>query len=242
MGQCRIPGPLGISAFCFDIDDGTLMLAASPLPGSVGVEPAQSAAVAKIDDDTRVLAATAYGEASTKNVFEEIAAIANVLVRQQKARGHDTIGAFIRTNKTYAFAAHDGNQRYKKLMDATDEEIAADAGMEAALRAARNALAAAPTDYSNGAYFWDGADIKSNYEKHPKVRAGIHFTDPAHNIYGIAEKDVPGEEWWRDASGKKTKLRGKWDYKYESTAAYGGTIFWKYNADFVKATGNKEYD
>jgi len=29
---------------------------------------------------------------------------------------------------------------------------------------------------------------------------------------------------------------------YESTAAYGGTIFWKYNADFLKATGNKEFD
>ena len=41
--------------------------------------------------------------------------------------------------------------------------------------------------------------------------------------------------------GKKTKLRGKWRYKYESTAGWGGTIFWQYNADFVKASGNKVF-
>lgn len=70
---------------------------------------------------------------------------------------------------------------------------------------------------------------------------GIHITDPAHDIYGIEDKDVPGETWWLDAKGRKTKLRGKWTYKYESTAGWGGTIFWKYNADFVKAAGNKEY-
>jgi hypothetical protein len=241
MPAWRIPGPLGIRVYDFDIDDGTLALMPSPLPLTIGIEPA-AAASAEIDDDTRLLAATAYGEGSTADVFEEIAAIANVLVRQQKARGYASIGAFIRTDKTYAFAAHDGNARYAKLTKATPADIAADTGMQAAVRAARNALSEDPTDYSNGAYFWDGADIKTNYAKHPKVRAGIHFTDPAHNIYQIAEKEVPGEEWWRDANGNNTKLRGKWKYKYESTAAYGGTIFWKYNADFVKATGNKVYD
>ena len=82
----------------------------------------------------------------------------------------------------------------------------------------------------------------TNYAKHAKVRGGIHITDPKHNIYGIADKKVPDEVWWTDANGKKTKLRGKWDYKYESTAGLGGTIFWKYNADFVKASGNKEYN
>ena len=44
-----------------------------------------------------------------------------------------------------------------------------------------------------------------------------------------------------DAKGKKTKSRGTWRYKYDSTAAWGGTIFWAYNADFLKASGNKVY-
>ncbi|WKB55924.1 hypothetical protein [Eleftheria terrae] len=239
MPACRIPGPVGTTDFCIDIADGTMALAASPVAQPVGAAPVKSI---PLDDDTRALAAVAYGEGSTGNVFEEMAAIANVLVRQQKARGYATISSFIKADKTFAFAAHDGNQRYNKLMKASEKDIAADPGMDAAVRGARNALSQSPTDYSNGAYFWDGADIKSNYAKHVKVRAGIKFGDASHNIYGISEKEVPGEEWWRDANGNKTKLRGKWTHKYDSTAAWGGTIFWKYNGDFIKATHNKEYN
>jgi hypothetical protein len=33
----------------------------------------------------------------------------------------------------------------------------------------------------------------------------------------------------------------RYDHVYDSTAAYGGTIFWKNNPDYVKATGAKEY-
>ena len=71
--------------------------------------------------------------------------------------------------------------------------------------------------------------------------ARIHFTDAQHNIYGIKAKDVPGEEWWRDAAGHKTKLRDQWAYTYQSTAALGGAEFCKYNEDFLKATGNRIY-
>lgn len=247
MAGFRTPGPQCSESQNICMDEGTLALTLTPPPGPVCSTNPQyqvlAAAETPLDDNTRLLAAVAYGEASTQNVFEEIAAIANVLVRQQKARGYASVKAFVAANKTYAFAAYDGNARYKQLMNASAKDIAADPnGMGAAVRAATNALSAAPTDYANGAYFWDGADIKSNYANHPKVADGIHFTDAKHNIYNIAEKNVPGEEWWRDTAGKKTKLRGKWDYKYESTAAYGGTIFWKYNADFLKATGNKEYN
>jgi hypothetical protein len=198
--------------------------------------------ITSLDDNTRKLAATAYGESSNKEVFEEMAAIANVLVRQQKARGYSSVSGFIQADTTFAFAAHDGNPRYTKLMAASLADINKDLGMTTAVKAAQNALSSSPKDYSNGAYFWDGADIKSNYDKHPKVKAGIHITDPAHNIYGIEDKDVPGEEWWKDQNGKKTKLRGSWKYKYESTAGYGGTIFWKYNSDFISTSGNKEYN
>lgn len=241
MSGSRIPGPLGAEAWQRPLDTGTAVLAFMGPPAPVGTNTVLRPAAEPIDDDVRMLAATAYGEGSTSNVYEEMAGIANVLVRQQKARGHASIAGFIRGDRTFAYAAHDGNARFERLRAATEEQIAADAGMSSAVRAARNALAPAGTDYSNGAYFWDGADIRSNYSRHPKVRDGIRFGDPAHNIYGIDEKDVPGEEWWRNAAGQNTRLRGQWSYKYESTAAYGGTIFWRYNPDFVRATGNREH-
>ncbi len=195
-----------------------------------------------ISEATRMLAAVAYGEGSTGDVFEELAAIANVLVRQQKARGHASITRFMNQDRTFAFAAHDGNQRYAKLMETSVEKIWANAGMQAAVRGAQNALASSPIDHSNGAYFWDGADIKTNYKAHSKVRDGIKFSKSAHNIYSIDEKEVPGEAWWYDKKGKKIKSRGKWLYKFLSTAAFGGTIFWKYADDFIKASGNKPHD
>lgn len=243
MAGYRITGPLGIGANCETIDSGTSALVRTPPPGPI-LAPAKAAVADTpvVDDDTRLLAATAFGEASPKNVFEEMAAIANVLVRQQLARKYTTIGSFIRGDKTFAFAAHDGNARYAALMAATQSDLQIKEDYKLAVQAARNALSANPNDYSGKGFFWDGADIKSNYENHPKVAAGIHFSDPAHNIYDIKETTVPGEEWWRDAQGKKTKLRGSWQYKFESTAAWGGTIFWKYSADFLKATGNKEYN
>ena len=173
-----------------------------------------------------------------------MAVIANVLVRQQQARGYPSVDAFIKVDTTFAYAAHNGCHRYAKLMAASDDQIAKDTeGMGAAVRAACNAFSDKPIDYSRGAFFWDGADFKSNYKTHPKVNeGGIHFTDPSHNIYGIQSNDVPGENWKRDAKGKPTTLRGKWKYKFESTVAYGGTIFWKYNADFLKGSGNKAYN
>jgi hypothetical protein len=126
-------------------------------------------------------------------------------------------------------------------MEASLDEINKDTGMSAAARGAVNALLDLPVDYSNGAYFWDGADIKTNYRHHPKVLGGIHITDPKHNSYGIQDKEVPDENWWLNAKGKPTRSRGKWRYKYDSTAGWGGTIFWKYNDEFIKATANKVY-
>jgi hypothetical protein len=60
------------------------------------------------------------------------------------------------------------------------------------------------------------ASCPTNCRNHPLVRAGIRIADASHSFCGIAGKDVPCEGW-------------------------GGTIFWKYNADFLKATANKEH-
>lgn len=218
----------------------------SPSPTPPTPNPTPSAEEApKLDEETRLLAALCYGESSTANVFEEMAGIANVVVRQAKARGK-TVKELLESDTTFAFAASDGNKRYAAFKKASDEATTKDAGMSNAVRAAQNALAPAGTDYSNGAYFWDGADIKTNYASHAKVVAGIKFSDKAHNIYGIEESGKLIIVKWQKKNKKTGKIeetteRGRYDHVYISTAAYGGTIFWKYNPDFIKATGNKEY-
>ena len=81
---------------------------------------------------------------------------------------------------------------------------------------------------------------------HPKVKLSIKFTRPEHNIYKIKETSVDITTHWqiKDKDGKTVngKVRGHYTHVYESTAAFGGTIFWKYSTDFIKATGNKECD
>jgi hypothetical protein len=201
----------------------------------------------KLTDEVRMLAAMAYGEGSTADDMQEIYALASVLRRQQLARGYASIKDFGAKDKSFSFVTSDGNQRYNKLMKATEAQIAKDAGMTLAIKAAENAYAGG-VDHSNGAYFWDGADIKSNYSKHFKVRHGIKFTDPAHNIYDIKESTIPTKFLYKTT---KKKVNGKvvtertlidsTDHTYDSTAAHGGTIFWKQSPHYLNVTKSKEW-
>lgn len=201
----------------------------------------------KLSEETRMLAAMAYGEGSTANNEEEIYALASVLHRQMKARGYSSIKELGTKDKTFSFVTSDGNQRYRKLMEASEEKVAKDAGMTIAIKAAENAFAGG-IDYSNGAYFWDGADIKTNYTAHFKVRHGIKFTDPAHNIYDVKESTIKTKNLYKIT---KKKVGGKVvtektlidsaDHVYESTAAHGGTIFWKQSPNYLNVTKSKEW-
>lgn len=200
-----------------------------------------------MNNEIRVLAAMAYGEASTKDDPDEIRALASVLMRQRDARGYSNMTTFVTQDKTFSYVVADGNVRYKKLMRATEREIANDRGMAAAVLAAENAMAGG-ADASNGAYFWDGADIASNYANHPKVKRGIHFTAPSHNIYNIVEskkiviatKTIIKKSKGKIISRNVVKV-GRYDHVYDSTAAYGGTIFWKFNPDYISINKAKEY-
>ncbi len=187
-----------------------------------------------------------YGEGSLANVADEMAAISAVLIRQAKARGL-TVGAFLHSDEAKAFSLvlADGNARYSALSRATEEAIAKDAGMTVAINAARHALAG-KSDYSAGAYFWDGADLKSNLTNHPKVLLGIRFSFKEHDIYAVGDHKIKEKtEYWmvKDKTGKTVRgaERGRYDCTYESTAAFGGTVFWRFTPEFLKATGNKEF-
>jgi len=202
----------------------------------------------RISDEVRILAAMAYGEASSNDVPEEMAALAKVLVRQRDARGYADMSTFVTKDKTFSFVVTDGNPRYRRLMASDATAIAKNAGMSAAVLSAKEALTAGANDPSNGAYFWDGADIKSNYKKHFKVKHGVRFSDPAHNIYAIAEstklqiltKTVIKKRKGQIISTETTEI-SRYDHVYVSTAAFGGTIFWKHSADYMKTSGAKEY-
>lgn len=119
-------------------------------------------------------------------------------------------------------------------------------GKDMAYRAARHAMAGGH-DYSNGAYFWDGWDIKTNYSRHPKVKVGIRFSDPAHNIFGIEESTVLVVKMKKvkETQGAKTTYAkteiGRYDHVYVSTAAHGGTVFWKFNPEYVRLERKSEY-
>ncbi|WP_033370858.1 hypothetical protein, partial [Caldimonas sp.] len=204
--------------------------------------------MSKVDDETRQLAAMAYGEASPDNVEAELQALASILVRQRDARGYKDIASFARGEPTFSFVVNDGNKRYAKLMKASDQEIEKDTGMRRAVAAAKNALAGGP-DMSNGGWFWDGADIKTNYKNHFKVKHGIRFTDPSHNIYGIEEstkvvilyKRIKVRDKSTGTVSVKQEEVGRYDHVYQSTAAHGGTIFWRLNPEYLRLTRAKEY-
>jgi len=185
------------------------------------------------------LAAVAYGEASTSDIYEEIAGIASVIFRQVTER-KSSIKVLLSGSSTYAFAASDGNSRVKVFNNTKPADRNSEIGMKIAVKAAINSILLG-TDYSNGAYFWDGIDIKTNYNNHPKIKAGFHFLSESHNIFKLVDSDVDVTTWWYDKDLKPTKIKGNYTYTYESTASQGGTIFSKYNAVFLKATGNKKY-
>jgi len=198
------------------------------------------------DSETRLLAAIAYGESSPKNVYEEMAAIASVMVRQMKARGYQTMAIFTTKERSFSFVVADGNQRFAKLMKSTDAQIEKSPEMSVAIAAAQNAFADG-VDHSNGAYFWDGADIKSNYKAHQKVRAGIYFSDPRHNIYDVKATDgeyelsIVVKKRRRGKIVQERKVIGTYPYTYESTAAHGGTIFWKFGSEWLKISRGKAH-
>lgn len=175
--------------------------------------------------ETQLLAAIVYGESSVQQVKEEMYGIASAMIRKRDAwKKGAALGQFLKKHKGYAYVVSDGNTRYKELMCASDAKK-----YELAYEAAKNALAYG-VDYSNGGCFWDGVtnDLKKKGEKHYRYKLGFVFASESHNIF-----NVPSPA----AKNKKGSLGGYYDYTFDSTAAYGDTVFWRYNLAFIKAEG-----
>ncbi|MCL2934997.1 MAG: hypothetical protein MGG11_22935, partial [Trichodesmium sp. MAG_R03] len=173
------------------------------------------------------IAATSYGESSTSNIYKEMAGIASVLFRLSEEG-----------ISRPAYAQTDGNIRYNNYMKSSLQDRSVSTGMKMAMKATINAVSGG-TDYSKGAYWWDGADFGTN-SKHRIRQQGFIYSNSAHNIYKVNEVSVNGIHYWKDAKGANLSVRGRWTYRYVSTSAHGGTIFWKLGSDYMKATGNKQ--
>lgn len=199
-----------------------------------------------IDRDVRLLAAIAYGEASTANDSEEIGGIAFAVANRCRAWGGKTVSELRAADPNYSYAWDGSNVRFNNLMRTPDSEIALNPGMALAVRWAQKALHSELPDPSNGAFWWDGLDFKTNYRNHPKVRDGFKWGSPADNIFGVPEKRREVIVRWRIRHRRTGKIvdggeRGRYDAVWVSTAAHGSTVFWQHNTDYLKASGGKAY-
>ena len=200
----------------------------------------------KISAETRKLAAIAYGEASTLNDEKEIGGIAFAVANRARAWGRKSVDELLKADPNYTYAVTDGNVRYNKLMKASEADIQKDAGMRMAVEMATKALENTGPDPSNGAFWWDGVDIKTNYTNHPKVKNGFRFGSSSDNIFAINESEKEVIVYWKVIDKKtkkivKSKERGRYKYVWVSTDAHGKTIFWKHDTDFIDVSGSKEY-
>lgn len=84
---------------------------------------------AKVGNEARLLAAIAYGEASTANDSDEIGGIAFAVANRCRAWGGKNVSALKLAEPNYAYAWNGSNARFNKLMKASETAIRKDAGM-----------------------------------------------------------------------------------------------------------------
>lgn len=162
--------------------------------------------------DYEMMTAALYGEGS-KNL-EEMQAIGDVIMNRA-----DIMGTNMATEITAPYQV-DGYNDDSRKVTSNNRTANKNSKLNTARQAAMTTMLGTSRGKSNGAYYWDGSDIKTNEHN---TKWGIHYTNKAHDIYNTGDSLVgPYQEFWKP-SGKN---RGDpWNHKLDSTAAYGGTIF-----------------
>lgn len=199
-----------------------------------------------ISQDVRLLAAIAYGEASTANDPLEIGGIAFAVANRCRAWDGKTISELRAADPSYSYAWDGSNARFNKLMRTPEKELELNPVMKLAVDWAKKALAGDGPDPSNGAFWWDGLDFKTRYDSRPKVMDGFKWGSPSDNIFGVPEKRREVIKYWRVRNKRTGQIvdggeRGRYDSVWISTAAHGSTVFWRHNPDYLKANGAKAY-
>jgi hypothetical protein len=168
--------------------------------------------------DFEEIVGTLYSEMSRKGPWQEAAGIYDVLENRASVdKDNPTVISQVR-KPGQVCGWSNREQIFSKHVNKTQLQNARK-GLIIASRTDNNLT----QDYSNHAYFWDGKDITYN---HHLTGWGLVYSDPSHDIYG---------------SGENRITRKGYDHILVSTAATGGTIFWRFSSGYKKATGSGEY-
>lgn len=154
-----------------------------------------------------------------------MAGIASVMVRKRDVFHFDSVNALVKKKKFFSYVVYNKNERFIKVMCGNEKDF------EKAYNAADNALKYG-VDYSDGACYWDGFDLKVSGKKHEKYQSGFRYSDPSHNIFSAPEPPhimIKGR-------------KGSYDTTYISTATQGKTIFWKLDEKFMAGERKKLCD
>jgi hypothetical protein len=199
-----------------------------------------------IGPEERLLAAIAYGEASIDDNPEEVLGIAFAVANRARAWGGKTVSGVLKADPNYTYAANGKCVRFNQLKAASLSDVNKSMRMRVAVNAALNALNNKGHDPSNGAYWWDGLDLKLKKSVNPRISQGFKYGAQDHNIFELTPISKVVIVRWKLINKTTGKLvegseRGRYDATYVSTAACGKTIFWRYTPEYVTATGAKEY-
>jgi RHS repeat-associated protein len=148
-------------------------------------------------------AATLYAEGSSTS--GEAAGIFSVLKNRASADGTSIMEQASYSKGVYG-ASKKGLAKYSNINALESNKENANLGVILGLTT--------NTDYSNGAYYWDGKDFSSGGGHDARYTPGYLFTDPSHDLWNQGSNKVPGSVG-----------RGNWNYKYKSTGAAGNTTF-----------------
>lgn len=182
-----------------------------------------------IQSDFEEMTAALYGEAT--NNLDEMQAIGDVIMNRAE---YAETSANIEIEKENQVNGYNASS---KKITSDGRTSNSNSKLNNARNAAMSTILGSSRGKSNGAYYWDGEDIGTNTHN---TDWGIHYTDSAHDIYGTGDSTVgPFQEYWYPSGAKRGT---PWDHKLDSTAAYGGTIFWKLNPHYQNVTGSKAYE
>jgi len=105
-------------------------------------------------------------------------------------------------------------------------------------------------DYSNNAILWDGLDLSTNYNNHPKIVDGYLVSDKEHNVLNIKSKKVndnKNNEEDKKVCNKLYSIKDPkfvdekcYSYKYKTTVGFAKTMFVKLTDEFEEANINSK--
>ncbi len=163
------------------------------------------------------LAGTLYAESTPQEAsFEEMAGIGSVIRNRAQADNRSPINV----------ASGGGIYGYNRR-DKINNPNASQSKVNLAFKVAMLTLCT-NTDYSNGAYFWQGNDFRVNNSpaNNEYYKKGFDFTDNSHDRFGMGSNRVAGPV----------------PYKYESTAAAAGTVFMRLTDNWKQAHGATKWN